>query len=458
MKRMLSLFLALTMAASLAACGQSPASAPAGDAASSQPQSASASGESASGDAASGDAAPEGTKLEGTIEYWSLWNETEPQGQVIQEAVADFMAQNSGVTVNINWQGRDIRKTIKAALDAKQVDIWDDALQIIGSDYASYGINLEPLMNKAYPSTEGKTYMELTQPVLINALKVYSGGAVNGVPYQPNILPLWYNKDHFEQAGITEMPKTMDQFYEVCAKLKAAGFTPISNDSGYILLPFTMYLGRLKGVDFCQQLVNDKTGEMMNDPAFLEAAQSLEKLAKEGYYPTTVAANKYPAGQMEFAMGDVSMYLVPSYMVNEVLEIAGEDFPWGAMELPNPNGATLPTTATNLDSQCYQITKDCANPELAFALIAHITSAKWDAEMATRANAIPTMAATEWPANLSAAKPILEAMTENMAWAAKMNTNPDFTPTFKELLAKLSGGEVDAATFVAECQKAVKGG
>lgn len=45
-----------------------------------------------------------------------------------------------------------------------------------------------------------------------------------------------------------------------------------------------------------------------------------------------------------------------------------------------------------------------------------------------------------------------------MAWAAKMNTNADFTPTFKELLAKLSGGELDAAGFVAECQKAVTGG
>lgn len=447
MKKLVSLALALTMVLPLAACGQTGAQ-------TSTPPTAVPSQSAAP----AATPAPEGSKLEGTIEYWTLWNETEPQGQVIQEAVNDFTAQNPDVTVNINWQGRDIRKTIKAALDAKQVDIWDDALQIIGSDYADYGVDLEPLMNQVYPSTGGKTYMELTQPTLINALKVYSGGVVNGVPYQPNLLPLWYNKDLFAQAGITELPKTMDEFYDVCAKLKAAGITPISNDSGYILIPFTMYLGRLKGVDFCQQLVNDKTGEMMNDPAFLEAAQYLEKLAKEGYYPSTVAANKYPAGQMEFAMGECAMYLVPSYMVNEVLEIAGADFPWGAMELPNPNGAILPTTATNLDSQCYQITKDCENPELAFALIAHITSAKWDAEMANRANAIPTLADTAWPASLSAAQPILESMSENVAWAAKMNTNPDFTPTFKELLAKVSGGEIDAVTFVAECQKAVKGG
>ena len=445
MKKLVSLALALTMLLSLAACGQT-----------AEKPSASPSPSQSATPAASD--APQTPALEGTIEYWSMWNETEPQGQVIQEAVNDFTAQNPGVTVNINWQGRDIRKTIKAALDAKQVDIWEDSLQMVGADYADYGIDLEPLMNKVYPGTEGKTYLELAQPVLIEALKAYSGGVVNGVPYQPNLMPLWYNKDLFAQAGITELPKTMDEFYAVCEKLQEAGITPISNDSGYILLPFTMYLGRLKGIEFCQQLVNDKTGEMMNDPAFLEAAQYLEKLSKEGYYPATVAANKYPAGQMEFAMGECAMYLVPSYMVNEVMEITGDDFPWGAMELPNPAGAVLPTTATNLDSQCYQITKDCQNPELAFALIAHITSPKWDAEMAARATAIPTLADTEWPATLAAAKPVLEAMTENMPWASKMNTNPDFTPAFKELLAKVSGGEIDAATFVSECQKAVKGG
>lgn len=447
MKKLTALLLAMTLSLSLVACGDK----------TEQPTNSTpvdSTTPTTSPTTTTGDE----TKLAGTIEYWTLWNETEPQGMVIKEAIDEFISQNPDVTVNINWQGRDIRKTIKAALDAHQVDIWDDALQVVASDYADYGIDLSTLMGQEYPSTDGKTYMELAQPSLINALKAYSGGVVNGVPYQPNIMPLWYNTEHFAAAGITEMPKTMEEFYEVCAKLKAAGYTPMSVDSGYILLPFTMYLGRLKGIEFCEQLVNDKTGEMMNDPAFLEAAKYLETMAKEGYYPATVAANKYPAGQTEFAMGEVSMYLVPNYMVNEVLEITGEDFPWGAMELPSPTGAVLPNTATNLDAQSYQITKDCENPELAFALIAHITSAKWDAEMATRANSIPTLAGTEWPATLAAAKPVLESLTDNIPWAAKMNVNADFTPTFKELLAQLSGGELTAEQFVAECQKAVKGG
>lgn len=38
-----------------------------------------------------------------------------------------------------------------------------------------------------------------------------------------------YNKDAFEKAGITELPKTLDEFAEVCDRLKNAGYEPIAN-------------------------------------------------------------------------------------------------------------------------------------------------------------------------------------------------------------------------------------
>ena len=42
--------------------------------------------------------------------YWSMWNETEPQGDVIKQAVTDFEAANPNVTVKIQWNGRGTRK------------------------------------------------------------------------------------------------------------------------------------------------------------------------------------------------------------------------------------------------------------------------------------------------------------------------------------------------------------
>lgn len=34
------------------------------------------------------------------------------------------------------------------------------------------------------------------------------GGTLKTIPYQPNVFAFFYNKDLFEQAGITEEPKT----------------------------------------------------------------------------------------------------------------------------------------------------------------------------------------------------------------------------------------------------------
>jgi raffinose/stachyose/melibiose transport system substrate-binding protein len=39
---------------------------------------------------------------------------------------------------------------------------------------------------------------------------------------------MWYNKDLFEKAGITETPKTWDEFLTVVQQLKDAGITPIA--------------------------------------------------------------------------------------------------------------------------------------------------------------------------------------------------------------------------------------
>ncbi|MFF7995854.1 extracellular solute-binding protein [Kitasatospora xanthocidica] len=62
-------------------------------------------------------------------------------------------------------------------------------------------------------------------------------GAVNGKSYQlpwaTQAVPLvYYNKDDFAKAGIASAPTTWSEFMDACAKLKAAGLTPIEIGGG----------------------------------------------------------------------------------------------------------------------------------------------------------------------------------------------------------------------------------
>lgn len=53
-------------------------------------------------------------------------------------------------------------------------------------------------------------------------------GKIYGFPEMYEYWGILYNYDLFQQAGITEVPKTFDQMKEVCEKLEAAGIIPFS--------------------------------------------------------------------------------------------------------------------------------------------------------------------------------------------------------------------------------------
>lgn len=56
---------------------------------------------------------------------------------------------------------------------------------------------------------------------------ISSDGKAYALPYATQIMEVTYNKDVFEQCGITEVPKTIEEFYAVCDTLLEAGITPI---------------------------------------------------------------------------------------------------------------------------------------------------------------------------------------------------------------------------------------
>ena len=67
-----------------------------------------------------GDSNSGGGKYDGVeLTYWSMWQNTEPQGQVLQEAV-DAWEEETGATVNIERRGRDIKNILGAASAASE--------------------------------------------------------------------------------------------------------------------------------------------------------------------------------------------------------------------------------------------------------------------------------------------------------------------------------------------------
>ncbi len=44
-----------------------------------------------------------------------------------------------------------------------------------------------------------------------------------GMPYARSYIGIYYNMDMLKQAGVSEVPKTWDEYFDTCQKLKDKG-------------------------------------------------------------------------------------------------------------------------------------------------------------------------------------------------------------------------------------------
>lgn len=59
-------------------------------------------------------------------------------------------------------------------------------------------------------------------PILLEQIERWGKDKLLTMPYQPYITGVWYNKDLWEKAGLTDedIPETWQKFLRVCRKLK----------------------------------------------------------------------------------------------------------------------------------------------------------------------------------------------------------------------------------------------
>lgn len=390
-----------------------------------------------------------GDESEAKLVYWTMWNEAEPQGMVIAEAVEAF-TEATGIEVEVNFNGREIRKTLQPALDAGEpIDVFDEDIERVLNSWGNYLLPLDEYVEQSYSTTDGQPYSAVVNQTLLNLARELGGGTIKNIPYQPSAFVTMYNKDLFAQAGITQVPTNWDEMLDACAKLKAIGVYGITVDDAYMAALFGYCMDRLVGKDATAAMVanNDFSG-----PQVLEFGQIWENMAKNGYISPKAASNIYPSGQIEeIATGKAAMYLNGTWLPNEIKGNA-PDMNWGSFAWPamGPNGDGV--EANNFGGQSFGINKNTKYPQEAFQLIVWLTTGEWDAKLAAESLGIPAANASEWPAALQDAKAIVESTTVRLPWAVGMEDNPEINAKIKENFAKLIIGELDAAGF-AEAMK-----
>lgn len=402
-----------------------------------------------------------GSKDGGKLVYWAMWSEEEPQAKVIKAAIEKY-TEDTGVEVDVQFKGRNgQREGLQPALDAKQnIDLFDEDVNRVNGSWGKYLLELEDVA-KDYESEHGNE-------TLFTIARTAGGGTLKSIPYQPSIFGFFYNKTLFDQAGITEIPATWEEFDAACAKLKDAGITPITGDTTYMTSFMGYHLGRYLGQDGVKALVNDpaiaekvEAGDVedvtWDDEKVAQAAADIEDFAKKGYFSENIASNVYPAGQnQEFAPGDAAIIICGSWLPNEIKGAVSDDLEWGYFNYPAVKDGTDDAAANNIANQVLAINKDSKMSKEAMELITYITTGDFDKQMTEEALCIPTDKANAdaWPTELTEVKAGFDSTTVFYDWAVGAENNGDLTPVLNENTVKLMAGSITAAEFISTCKTA----
>ena len=145
-------------------------------------------------------------------------------------------------------------------------------------------------------------------------------GQIYGIPSTVSPMLFGYNKALFEEAGLTEPPKTWEEALDMAKKIN----DPENQVAGYATLAaewtewFFQYYVWQAGGDLTKEN-EDGTAELtFTDPAVIEAAKYYQQLKSEGVLQSDLTL-KFEDLTMDFAMGKIGMMPFASDWVSDAV-------------------------------------------------------------------------------------------------------------------------------------------
>ncbi|RTE11211.1 ABC transporter substrate-binding protein [Paenibacillus whitsoniae] len=196
------------------------------------------------------------------------------------------------------------------------------------------------------------------------------GGSIYGIVSGVSTEGIVYNKQAFQKAGITSPPKTLDEFYAACEKLKAAGIVPIYINNGAqwpmkqwgeVLAPF------MSGNAHYLDTMNNTDEPFKVDNEFGKGFAILRTLKEKGYIEKDLYSNVWEASKGEIASGKAGMYFLGNWVINQVIGAGAKSEDIGFFPFPYDNSGKL-NAPLNYD-YFYGVSAASKNKETAKAWI-----------------------------------------------------------------------------------------
>jgi raffinose/stachyose/melibiose transport system substrate-binding protein len=187
----------------------------------------------------------------------------------------------------------------------------------LGGEFVTAGLSL-PL--DSYYETYG--WNDSLVPTAVAFADDYEGG-LHGVPYTFKGEVVYYRKDLFEQAGITEEPQTYDELKAAAEKLKEAGipaFTFGGTVNWHVMRLMDVLLETTCGADVHDQLIAMEVS-WSGTACATEAFQELQWWAQNHFLAPFMGIDQAQSFNL-FVAGRAAMMLEGSWLVEQLSEVS----------------------------------------------------------------------------------------------------------------------------------------
>jgi raffinose/stachyose/melibiose transport system substrate-binding protein len=251
------------------------------------------------------------------LQWPCIWVGQDAKAATVTALVDQFNTDNAGkikVVIEPNPDYDGYRQKINTMMAAGQVP----DLFVFNPDPTSFTYYEGDLLLDFADDLKGSWGQDFAEGTIGASTR---GGHTKSIPYELGLTPIWYNTDLFKKAGIGEFPKTFDDFWKACDKLKAIGVIPTSQMTGGTnawtsMLWYSHIMASIGGPDVWSK--------PLSDPAYVQAAEILLKLYSDGN--TTKDAVGATAGDSSghFLAQDTAIFINGPWFIGNIRSNAPE--------------------------------------------------------------------------------------------------------------------------------------
>lgn len=266
---------------------------------------------------------------ETVVRFWAMGREAE----VVAELVRDFERENPGVRVQV--QAIPWNAAHEKLLTAFAADGLPDICQLGNTwipEFAILGVltPLQPYVDASQVVRPADYFPGIWNTNLID-------GRLVGVPWYVDTRLLFYRKDMLRDAGVTQPPRTWDEWRDTLAAVKRS----VGPDRYAILLLLNEFETQLSlGLQGDDPLLRDGDNYgNFSAPGFRDALALYAEMFAKGWAPP-VSETQVSNMWEEFFKGEFAFYLSGPWNIREFRKVAPEGLKdeWGTMALPGPDG------------------------------------------------------------------------------------------------------------------------